>query len=264
MTEYTGPAAGLLPLGKIDPRAEWLDYRSLGIGGEHGDELARMLLDEELFNGDTESPEFWAPVHAFRALGQLHSAEAMGALLEARRRSDERGGDWFTEEFPLVMGLLGPPALPALAVNLRDTRAGAYPRWNTAESIVQIAQKYPETRADCVTLISGELERLQETSSTEENLDTLRGGLIGCLVDLKAVEAAPLIERVFAAGTVDEFVAGDWEVVRYRLGLGPAPKRKARPAVAPPPPGPRPGSPKDRARERKKAARQAKKGRKKR
>ena len=39
------------------------------------------------------------------------------------------------------------------------------------------------------------------------------------LLDLKAVEAADVIERAFRAGDVDEMVVGDWPDVQQALGL---------------------------------------------
>lgn len=43
--------------------------------------------------------------------------------------------------------------------------------------------------------------------------------MISYLVDLKALEALPLIEQVFASGNVDLFVCGDFEDVQIELGL---------------------------------------------
>jgi hypothetical protein len=39
------------------------------------------------------------------------------------------------------------------------------------------------------------------------------------LLNLKAVESAEIIERAFAADTVDETVVGDWGVARRELGV---------------------------------------------
>ncbi len=38
---------------------------------------------------------------------------------------------------------------------------------------------------------------------------------------LQSVEAAPTIERAFAADRVDETIAGDWDEVQASLGLRP-------------------------------------------
>jgi hypothetical protein len=71
-----------------------------------------------------------------------------------------------------------------------------------------------------VALIVGQLEK------ATENDPELNGGLISELMDLQAVETAPAIEAAFATENVDESICGDWEYVRYRLGLGPAPAQR--------------------------------------
>jgi hypothetical protein len=51
------------------------------------------------------------------------------------------------------------------------------------------------------------------------NGEVLNALLISDLVELKALEALPLIERAFAGGPVDEMVRGDWEDIQIDLGL---------------------------------------------
>jgi len=56
------------------------------------------------------------------------------------------------------------------------------------------------------------------------------------IVDLKAVEHAPLMEQAFAADSVDLFVGGDWEETQVELGLKRArttPPELRRPAQVP-------------------------------
>jgi hypothetical protein len=47
----------------------------------------------------------------------------------------------------------------------------------------------------------------------------LNGFIISFLTDLKAVEAAPVMERAFAADCVDISIQGDWEDTQIELGL---------------------------------------------
>jgi hypothetical protein len=82
-----------------------------------------------------------------------------------------------------------------------------------ATGLVKIAEGYPEARAARVAAIGRVLER------HAENDEALNGSLISDLIDPRAVEAAPIIERAFAAESADETVAGDWEDVQVALGL---------------------------------------------
>src|SRR6516225_2960194 len=51
--------------------ARWPDYRQFGLGPEHVPALLAMVKDDTLLDADVDDPESWAPIHAWRALGQL-------------------------------------------------------------------------------------------------------------------------------------------------------------------------------------------------
>jgi hypothetical protein len=195
----------------------WSNYLSLGLGPEHVPDLVRMVRDRELNEGDPESAEVWAPVHAWRALGQLRAVEAVRPLLEALQESEDRDDDWGLEELPEVFARLGPGVVPALGDFLADADRGLYSRWGVARALERIAREHPEARDECVRLLTHQLEQARA------NDPALNAVLIGCLCDLKVVEAAPLMERAFAAGLVEEDIGGDWEHARYDLGLRPDP-----------------------------------------
>ncbi|HEX9132162.1 MAG TPA: hypothetical protein VF844_07710, partial [Ktedonobacteraceae bacterium] len=87
-TTYVSPVDKLLTLGKAQPvdSDKWPNYLELGFGQEHIPDLMRMAKDHELRSleseeGEEEKPEFWAPVHALRTLGQLHSEAAAEPLV---------------------------------------------------------------------------------------------------------------------------------------------------------------------------------------
>src|SRR6266487_7140549 len=88
---YQPPVERLLTYGeseRITPD-EWPDYRELGMGPEQIPALIRMATDEELNLAAAESTEVWAPLHAWRALGQLRAVEAVEPLLELFERLEE-------------------------------------------------------------------------------------------------------------------------------------------------------------------------------
>jgi hypothetical protein len=55
---------------------------------------------------------------------------------------------------------------------------------------------------------------------------------------MKAVEAAPLIEEVYASDRVEEFWIGDWDEAQYELGLKERPATTERFDLLSPPPTP--------------------------
>ena len=78
--EYTSPVNKLLTIGKpesVKPD-KWPNYLELGLTLEDIPELIRMATDRKLRDLEEEEYEdedtdFWAPIHAIRALGQLHA-----------------------------------------------------------------------------------------------------------------------------------------------------------------------------------------------
>src|SRR5262249_56731171 len=74
---YPPPVDQLLTVGDCQKLTEWPNYLELGLGLEHAPDLVRMAMDEGLNYADSDSLEVWAPVHAWRALGQLHAESAV-------------------------------------------------------------------------------------------------------------------------------------------------------------------------------------------
>ena len=223
----TGPAAEpvarLLELGepKYSSNLTWPDYLSFGIGPEHAPALIRIATDHDLIRlPDENDPRAWGPIHAWRALGQLHAREAIEPLL--RLFHEVRDNDWVIEEMPDVFALIGPAAYPSLADYLQDGSYPSYSRMVAATSLTQIALSYPELRNSCIEALAEQLLDYKHHSPG------MNGVLIANLVDLGAVEKADLIQKVFTEAKVDRFIVGDWRDVKYRL-RNPSSKRAAHP-----------------------------------
>jgi hypothetical protein len=210
---YTEPVSRLLELGDVRGETEWRDYRALGLTGQDVPQLCRLILDKDLFRVDSESAEVWSAIHAWRTLAQLEAISAIPALIELLGRVDEYDDDWTSDELPLVFAHLGQPALEPLRAFLADSNQGNWARIAAGSSLVKIGQRHPELRAEAVAVLTRQLANF---AGQEPNFNGL---LIGELVDLKAVEAAPVIEQAFAANQVDVMIQGDWEEVQIQLGM---------------------------------------------
>jgi hypothetical protein len=216
-TSYLPPLDQLLALGRSElvSREPWPDYLGMGFTGEHVPELVRMATDAELVEGDAEAAPTYGGIHAWRTLGLLRAEAAAEPLLGLLETDD----DWALDEIPAVLGMIGPAALEPLR--------GALARWSlslvpwtagaAAHGLAAIAKGYPETREAAVTALARQLRWWARQSPR------LNAMLIQELVELNAVEAAPVIEEAFAADAVDTRWAGDdWEDVQVALGLLPA------------------------------------------
>lgn len=187
---YPEPVSSLLGLGDVREEKEWRDYRALGLTEQDVPELSRMILDKDLFWADSESDEVWSPIHAWRALAQLKAESAIPALIELLGRIDDYNDDWTSGELPLVFAHMGQAALEPLRTFLADSTQGTWSRTAASASFAKIGERHPDLRTECVATLSRQLENFTQQDPT------FNGLLIGDLVDLKAVEAAPVIDRL--------------------------------------------------------------------
>jgi hypothetical protein len=219
---------------KGDPRDSWHwhernpDYVSeFELTGEHVPALMKLAClwsDSDQLDDDEH---LWpAPIHAWRALAQLGAVEVVQPLLDMQEKLDADGDQWYLEEFYKVFGLVGPPAMPAVANYLLDRSKTEYSRISAAHGVCQIARCHSACRSRAIELLETQLAK------HEPEQYSLNGFLVAYLLDLQAIESSETIERAFAAGAVDEMVAGDWTIVRRALGvegLGLVPDRPAPP-----------------------------------
>lgn len=204
LSSYALPVVKLLALGR--PDGDRIDCAALGLTQEHVSELLRMATDNRLHEADSETQEVYAPIHAWRALGELRAVDAVGPLLSLLDRWSY--DDWTRDDLPRSLGRIGPAILPNLVAFLGEEIHGSEARTAVGEAIGKMGCLYPEARDACVKVLMNQLERLSQDDST------LNGFLLSGLLDLEAEEALPVIERAFWAGCIDEDIAGDLEEVR--------------------------------------------------
>ena len=212
---YDPPVSALLTRGEVRfEQSGWPDYAAAyGFDTTHVPELIRMATDPEL-NSLAHDPEVWAPVHAWRALGQLRATEAIEPLIGL---FDLIESDDFVPETAEALAMIGPDALPPLARHLADTARPLYSRTLAAEAIGKVGSRHPSARDDAVVTLTRHLEQF------ESHDPELNAFLVSALLDLGATEpdAVAVMEAAYTADSVDESICGDWEDVRIGLGLLP-------------------------------------------
>jgi hypothetical protein len=170
-----------------------------------------LATDKELYYydewGDTEPAFIYGPVHAWRALAQLQAAAAIEPLVSMLDDFD----DWVYEDMPQVLALFGPAAIPALQSYLFDKEKDEIDRHLAGKALVAITQKYPQARAAC-------LKALSETLADPSTEGELAGFMVEYLVELKGLEALPVIEQAFKEARVDTTMI-TWDLVQIKLGL---------------------------------------------
>lgn len=209
---YTDPVAKLLKYGEcqITSPENWDNYaETAGLTEADIPELIRLATDSEIAELPSDRIEVWGNVHAWRALAQFRAEAAIEPLLQLLGMDD----DWTQTELPTVFSLIGPASIPPLEKYLADGSQDVWGRIAVSEALENIAQVHPDSRDACVAVLRHQLEQF-ETEEVE-----LTSFLITSLVELKVVEAADLIDRVYQSGQVDEMMAGTWPSVQVDLGL---------------------------------------------
>jgi hypothetical protein len=197
----------------------WHDYVArFGLTTADAPHLIAIMQRWFDFSGDADAanslpgPEWCAPIHAWRALGQLQILDAVEPMLAHADCLDEEMDDWSLEDWPQVFALIGPRAIPQLIEHHADASHREYSRALASNSLEAIAQRHGETRDQIVGALASQLE-------LHADEPTLNGFLVSSLISLKAKEKADVIERAYAADVVDEQSCGGWGEVRAELGV---------------------------------------------
>ena len=213
-TEYAPPLDRLLTYGEVQlpDRNNWPDYvQELGLGAEHIPDLIGMGTDPELNSREPDDLAVWAPLHAWRALGQLRAEAAIEPLLP---QLDNLEDDWAGENLPEVYGMIGPAALPTLLAYMDDPGRDISGRIRGIRAVEQVGRFHPDSYEHVVDIL---LERLHEPDEAKGE-DEVNAFLVSSLTDLKAPRALPHILQAFDDDWVAEWII-DRTFVEREFGI---------------------------------------------
>ncbi|MFM7574068.1 MAG: hypothetical protein ACKO4S_13175 [Snowella sp.] len=223
-SNYQTPVSQLLTYGHPKTPSDWANYsQEFGLKSEHIPELIRLATDLS-FNdlNHEESPEVWAPLHAWRALSEFgpEASSAVTPLLGLITELED--DDYFRNDMPKVMAKIGPPAITELEKLLHGSSTELLTQGLLSSDCLEaIAKEHPETRERIFDIAIRQLDNYRH------NDRSLNGLLILLLCDLENADALPAIEKAFFEGKVDVFVV-DWEDVQIAFGINdPAPNRES-------------------------------------
>ena len=202
----------LLTLDAPDDRRHWPDYLDrYGFTLEDVPALLALFADESINTLDSDRVEIWAPLYAWRILGQLASEEAIRPIVQSFDTLHE--DDSALSELPGVIGMIGPAAIAQLWDYWRQPDKDEFSYVMAMDSLCEIAKQHPASREQVINIY---IDYMNDPNTLA---DTLNGLLMACLLDLKATEAIDGIRRLFALNCVDIGCAGDLEDIEIELGL---------------------------------------------
>jgi nucleotide-binding universal stress UspA family protein len=203
----------LLDAGEQPDQALFDRVKALGPAAVPG--LTYLATDKALHYAEQESPAVWAPVHALQILGEMEAPEAVEPLLSMLAWDDSE----LAQSVEEALGKIGRPALEPLRALIFDRSQKPWTRNCAASGLEQIAQFHPELAAEAVAALVARLDAAEIHTPDDE---TLNGFIIGSLLDLKAVEALPAIQRAFDEDRVDTMIV-DFGSVQQEFDLPGAP-----------------------------------------
>ena len=198
------------PRDKSHSYRDWEDYLHHGFSDADVPALLELLVDEQL-NESEDVNQAFVPLYAWRILGQLKSVEAIEPLLTLAIESDDN--DWIGSEVPVVLGMIGKPAMAPLAEMLLDKTEEEYAKQITAETLAEMAKKYPELREEVIHHFRTYLQ------SPSPDYYLHNGLLVAYLIDIEATELIDEIRALYEKDYAELSVAGDIEDVEIALGL---------------------------------------------
>lgn len=153
------------------------------------------------------------PITAWRAIGDLRSEAAVEPLTEFLQELSDEIDEWATEDLPLVFGKIGEPSVDPLIRVANNVECSEVGRRIAVRSLEVLVPLVPTARDRITDALTGMLER----ATADHNY--FNSVVMGALVDMRVVAAAPAIERAFSANLIDTGYMGDWNEVRRELGV---------------------------------------------
>ena len=164
---YPPPLDRLFQMGEVEWGVEWQgddpDYvGDLGLDGSHVPALIEIAQLQAELDDLPDDDSGWAPVHAWRALAQLRAVEAVEPLLTLQTTLADTADEQHMYDFPVVFGMIGPPAIPALAAYLHNSENPKFARITAADGLCNVGLRYPAARGEALAPLAGQLAGFEE------------------------------------------------------------------------------------------------------
>jgi hypothetical protein len=184
-------------------------YAEFEIGRAHVPDLIRLATDKRLHEIKRTQTYHWAPMHAWRRLGQLRAREAAQPLTELFIFLDSL----IVQELPTVYAMIGPETIGTLAAVMNDDSASPIARTTALTCLRVMADEHPQVYDLCTGIMITQLEQ------GEANGPMLNSFLVRQLVEMGADSAVEAIIKAYNEAEIWENISGTLKENLIRLGV---------------------------------------------
>lgn len=209
----TTNARKLLRIGTASAPHEWPNYvQDYQLSAADIPELVVLLEDRSIIqtHNTRTSKKSWAPIHAWRALGQLRAVDALPSLFQLLDGWNDF--DYALEEIYRVLAMIGEPALAPAQRYFQDRTHPEFSRVMAMDALKELALQYPHLHKAVLTLFA---DYLKQADPRAPSLNAL---LILHLADLRAYDLWPAIQALYEHQQVDPMIL-DQEDAEIEFGL---------------------------------------------
>ncbi len=166
------------------------------------------------------------PIHALWLLADLKATESLPQIFRLLKQGKKLLDYWFadmlTESFWNPIYHIANANLDSLSPFLQEENINTYCKSAVATVAEQVGFHQPERRQEVIQWYEKILVYLLDNKDNEALLDmTLNGFLINDLLQLRAKESLPIIEKMFQANIVDTLFSGDFKGVQEGMNQPP-------------------------------------------
>jgi hypothetical protein len=207
MKKHSEKISAIFQFGICEINQQWPDYvGQLSLIEEDILELIEIVENSNLAMVSTGcSIEDCAPMHAWRALGQIGALGAVKPLFQALINQKNDEAFWYAIELPEVIRLIGLHSINIITSFLNEN---SDIEWNyqliVVQSLVNVALANPESREHVISIITHFLE------DYKTNYSSHNACLIKELSRLEAKKVSTLVRNIISEDEIDfEFVTDE-------------------------------------------------------
>jgi yecA family protein len=206
----------LQALGEAYGGGDGLDYSGLGFTERDAPALLTLAKGEHLKESQADDEEAWdadddVMIHAARALASFQNVEHLDSLLDLLRRADRNQDEFFLEEFPYWIQLMGSGVSQAL----REQLAKREETEGFRISVLEALEGEPVEQGGKEELMAV-LAELLEARHPDYSFNAFA---VNTLINLGAKTYIDVVRKALEADVIDQSVCGDLEDIEIGLGI---------------------------------------------